>query len=407
MRDPPRGRPTRSSSSRYSRSDLSPTEHSSRTSETSPRYQITLDGLQRGTRRISATVKPTTRVGIIERAIRDHPDMEIEKSDTVILYRGDRLLLPSERLGNDSRPLQYHVFRDQSDTPTTYSPQVATTTSTHSGSGEEHVATLPLPRANSQELTTVAEVRRTYARRRGIEDANAIIIRLIGGLRPGPVEGDDWQLRKVAAWDPDDMIATILLQPSYIVLRGYGKEYLYQVSCHGEDGISVGGLKWWLRNRIIRCVHLTMNTRISVDIADILLSLDDVPLSRDTSVVKWTSKIEFTLSPAVEAAFTMEERWLCPSFDCFLCQETICSRAPTVSANCNHEPKVCAPCVRRWVSTCLVKDGWNRARCPECSVSLAYHEIKAHAPEDDFERYHPAPSPILRFERLVAPLTPK
>ena len=382
-----RNRATRSYSSKDSNTDLAPSEYSARTNkEANPRFPIKLEGLGDDLYTINVTVRATTLMLSVERNIRAYPGMDIQESDSVYLYRDDKILLRSDRVGSNSQTIQFHVFRDLSN-DYTRSTQVLTASSTPSSVGEVHVAIHPLPRNGFDDPTTVAEVRRTYARREGIRDPNTLIVRLVGGLRTGPVEGNDWQFGKVAEWLPDNIVVTQLLRPSYLVLRGCGKEYLYQVPCADGDGFSVGRVKQWLVNKLVRSVHHALKSRISVDAPNIYLYLDDKLLSRDTLIVEWTAEIDFRLPADVEKAFVTEEAWLCPTSECPVCREAIRYEPPRVSASCTHKPSVCTPCVSQWVSLCLAKDGWNKARCPECSEPLEYHEIKAYASTEQFDRY--------------------
>lgn len=379
------GRSARSSSSTDSNSDLALKQYTDRTNKPNPRFEIKLEGLGPDLYEIDVTVRATTYISTVERSIRDYPDLEIKESDTVMLYRDDKILQRTGRVGSSTAPIQYHVFRDLRNEPTR-STRALTTSSTPTDIGEEYVASLPLPRFGSGDITTVAEIRHTYARMNGIDDPNTLILRLVGGLRTGPLEGNDWQYGKIAEWLPEDIVVTRLLRPSYLVLRGYGKEYLYQDPCAGGDSFGAGGIKRWLTNKLIRRVHPTLETQISVSAFDISLYVGERLLSRDTSLVEWTTEIEFRLPPDVEKAFTTEEEWLCPTLECDVCGETVPYEPPQVSANCAHEPSVCTPCVHRWVSKCLIDDGWNKARCPECSEPLAYHEVKAFASKEAFER---------------------
>lgn len=382
-RDPATG----SYSSRDSDTDLAPNGYSGRThKKANSIFSIVLEGLGEGLPPINTTVQPTTLIGTVERCIRENPSMHIQSSDSVYLYRGQEIFLPSDRVGENPRNLQYRVFRDPSNNYTR--PRaVHTASSTPSSVGEEHVGIHPLPRRDSDEPTTLAEMRLEHARRKGMKNPNTLIVRLVGGMRTGPVEGDEWRLGRITEWNPNEIVITKLLRPYYLVLRGCGNEYLYQSPCGDEDGFSVGGVKEWLANKLIPSVHHALRSRISVDPRDISLYLNDELLCRDTTLVEWTAEIEFRLPDDVKNAFLEEEAWLCPTSVCSVCSETTPDKPLQVSANCTHEPSVCMSCVSQWVSVRLAEDGWNTARCPECPEPLNYHEIKAYASKEEFERY--------------------
>lgn len=375
-------------SSEGSDSDHSSSGYWARTdTEENSRYRIELQGLKRGLLTIEITVRPTTLIRDIEQSIRNHTDLHLQESDSVYLYKHEEILMRTDRVGNNSHNLQYDVFPDWSNdyVPST---EVLTASSTPSSVGEAHVGIHPLPRHGSDDATTLAEVRRMHADRKGIKDPNALIVRLVGGLRPGPVEGNDWQLGRIADyWVPNEIVVTKLLRPSYLVLLGCGKEYLYQVPCADGDIFTIGRAKQWLADKLIRDVHHESKSQISVDPRDISLYQDDELLSAsDTTFVEQTAKIGFRLPADIEKAFVADEAWLCPTSECFVCRERFRHKPSQVSESCSHKPSVCAICVGQWVFLCLVRDGWNKARCPECFEPLEYHEIKKCVSKQQFER---------------------
>lgn len=350
--------------------------------------EITIQGLDDGSLTMTARLRPGSRTRKVERAIRRYLGPDIQEGDTVEIYRDGEILRAYDRVGDDTQLLHYRVFpaRDPERPP---SEEDAAPTDTHVAGIPRGMR--PFPAYSLEAPTTVAQVRKSLARASGIQDPNTIVVHLVGGPRAGPLEGNDWQLRQAVKWQHREIVVTERPCRSYIILHGCGKEYLWQTPRQDEDGVSVGALKQWLKNTLIRRVHPTLDTQILVDPGDISLYVDNRPLFNDSCLVRWTTQVSFRLSPRVEAAFSAEEKWLCPSFECSLCHETIPDTGLKVSAGCTHESAACTLCIRRWVSTCLHDDGWDKARCPLCSHPLDYNEIKAHSSEEDFERCSPIP----------------
>ena len=140
-------------SSRDSDTDLAPNRYSARThKKANSRSSIVLEGLGEDLPPINTTVQPTTLIRTVERCIRDNPSMHIQNSDSVYLYKGQKIFLSSDRVGENPQNLEYRVFRDPNNNYTR--PRaVLTASSTPSSVGEEHVGIHPLPRRDSDEAT--------------------------------------------------------------------------------------------------------------------------------------------------------------------------------------------------------------------------------------------------------------
>ena len=384
MANPTRHRPMRPPDSPSVRFDNGPADSPDNIRSPGPRFDVTLLALDHELLTMTARLRPGARTRSIERAIRRYLGTAIQERDAVQIYRNGVPLQPDERLTGDSQLLHYRVFPAISEPQPPVSSQAAPT-STNAGVGETPSTAPPDIEAH----WTVREMRNKCARANNIEDPNTIEVRLRGGLRDGLLEGNDWQILATAGWGAQGITVSPSHQPFYLVLRGFGKEYLYQASNQDPNGVTVENVKHWLINRILRCVHPTLNTNVYVERSDISLYVDGEILSRSSLVIPWRTDVKFKLPRGLEEQFSAEERWLCPSFDCSLCGETTRGTPTRVSATCTHDPTVCMSCIQKWVSTCLFDDGWDKARCPQCSDHLSYNEIKASVSKEDFERYFP------------------
>lgn len=386
MSNPTKSPSTRASDTKNLRQGLATAISTPHADEGASKFHITLEGLDDGLLTITARLRPGARARSVERAVRRYLGSDIHESDAIHIYRAGETLRADDRLDNDSQLLHYRIFPSMN-----ADPPPAGVPSTHGGQNiDEHPSiTRPLPRSLFEECVTVARVRDTCASVIGITDPRTVIVSLVGGLRVGPLEGNSWELDKIARWRSRDIVFSTCHRSSYLVIRGYGKEYLFQMSCDAGDGVSARAIKQWLKDRVVRHVHPTLETRTSVTPEDIDLLMDGKFVPSHTPLVPWKKELQFSLSPDVEEIFSAEEEWLDSTFECSVCGERSLDKAPRLSEGCTHERSVCTPCVGKWVSTHLTEDGWDKARCPLCSHPLTYHEIKPYVTKKVFARYRP------------------
>lgn len=383
MSSSPESSLTRSSGTKSPWSDPSTGKSTPPTDEETSKIHVTLEALDYWLLTITLRLRSGSRMQSVERAVRRYMGSSIQESDAIHIYRAGEALRADERLHDDAQVLQYRVFPFE-----TADPLSAEVT------GDQPVdeapdPTYPLSRSLFEDCASLAQVRNASARTLGLSNPKTVILSLVGGLRTGPLEGDSWELNKIARWQNQDIVVSVCHRDSYLVLRGCGKEYLYQTSNDSGDGVSAREIKRWLKDRVILQVHPRLESRNPVGLGDISLSMDGKHVPSHTPLVPWKKVLEFSLSPHIEEAFSRDEEWLDSSFECSVCGERSMLRAPRLSEGCTHERSVCTPCVRKWLSTHLTEDGWDKARCPLCCHPLAYHEIKPYVTEKVFSRYCP------------------
>lgn len=383
MSSSPESTLTRSSGTKSPWSDPSTGKSTPPSDEEASKIHVTLEALDDWLLTITLRLRSGSRTQSVERAVRRYMGTSIQESDAIHIYRASKALRADDRLHDDTQVLQYRVFPSKSTEPLSKEvpgdrPVDETPDPTH-----------PLSQSVFEDCASVAQARDTYARMLGLPDPKTVIVSLVGGLREGPLEGDSWEFDKMVPWQSEDIVVSVCHRDSYLVLRGCGKEYLYQASNDSGDGVSARDITRWLKDRVIRRVHPELESRNPVGPADISLRIDGRNVSSHTPLVPWKKVLEFSLSPHVQEAFFREEEWLDSSFECSVCGERSMLRAPRLSEGCTHERSVCTPCVRKWLSTHLTEDGWDKARCPLCCHPLTYHEIKPHVTEKVFARYCP------------------
>lgn len=381
MSNSPNTRSSRTFGTGSPRSDLSTGDSTPPTDGESSRFHVTLQPLDDELLTITARLRYGARTRSVERAVRKYLASAIQESDAIRIYRAGKTLRADDRLSDDTQLLHYCVF------PSANAVALPIEAPGDQDVGEPPNPTCPIPRSFFRECMTVAHIRDACARMIETEDPRNIIVSLVGGLRAGNLEGNSWKFDKIARWQSRDAVFSVCRRDCYLVVCGYGKEYLFQESRDTGDGVSARDIKRWLKDRVIRQVHPTLETRNPVTLEDIDLLMGERLVPKHTPLIPWKKVLQFRLSPHVEEAFFEEEEWLDSSFECSVCKERSLNRAPRLSEGCTHERTVCTPCVRKWVSTHLTEDGWDKARCPLCCHPLTYHEIKPYVTKKVFARY--------------------
>ncbi|TVY82727.1 E3 ubiquitin-protein ligase [Lachnellula suecica] len=75
---------------------------------------------------------------------------------------------------------------------------------------------------------------------------------------------------------------------------------------------------------------------------------------------------------------------------CVACAEDFSTevvRSGATTQECTHLPNICQNCVSTWIQSKLDSNSWNTIQCPECSVLMAYQDIKRVADLATFSRY--------------------
>jgi hypothetical protein len=246
--------------------------------------------------------------------------------------------------------------------------------------------------ADILEGKTVGEVRDKFAQRMDIVDPNTVYLVARGGLRPGPLYGSGWQVKGVKDWLCQHIKFEICADHCYIVLRGYGREYVYHPNVPNWDGVTCRDLKEWQQKKLFTYVHSRDPFRhCNVDIKN-----EDIRLTkrgkrcRRSTLLPWGSVVEFEIPTSSERAFAEDEAWLyAPAATCEVCGED--KRQPEMphhtTKGCTHMATTCRECLGMWIQSSMGTTEWDRLRCPNCPELLSFQDVKMWAPDPVFARY--------------------
>ncbi|KAI1268825.1 hypothetical protein F5Y18DRAFT_372656 [Xylariaceae sp. FL1019] len=311
----------------------------------------------------------------------------------VEFFSNDEKLLSND-IPKDVRVLRYRIINDSDDQPFTIiwrEPKASLRLS------QQDIETI------GQDIDTgmtvgqvrqkVAKILQTYlpADSRIVIEPAQVTIEAIGGLRPGLLPGDNWQLKNIQQWYCRRLKIGIQLLDEYFVLRGFNGAYILQASRH-YDTISCYTLKVWFRRKVLRTVHQKYRHYCdALEPDDIALFYHDKPVKDNTRLHPGMT-LDFELSRRASRLFLQEEAWLVPLTEiCSICtDDKRVSEMPdkrAITANCSHRATACNDCVAQWISSSMETVSWDRLRCPECPALLNSSNVKKFATRDTFKRY--------------------
>ncbi|PKS06772.1 hypothetical protein jhhlp_006846 [Lomentospora prolificans] len=320
----------------------------------------------------------------------ERPAPMINPSDTIVLYK-DGQLLCNEDLLNPPSKIHYRVYYS-GETPGDLTPRL------YFNSPDKRCAKIFVKNRESllDDITnsglTVDGLRNKISNKLGLADPNVVAVSACGGMRPGPLEGGHWEIKRVQSWLCRDIAIEIIPNIQYVVVRGCSKQYLYHPPPGklNKEGTTVGNIKKWLRETLIPGVHRKCKSQIHVESADILVKDWYLELKNDSSPVPWGSLLDFSLPRGVAEAFIEEQNWLSPiKHTCVVCWDSKRGdeMVDQVTKLCLHGPKVCIKCLQQWIKSAFLENGWERVNCPSCTEPLSFHDVRAHATKTVFERY--------------------
>lgn len=225
-----------------------------------------------------------------------------------------------------------------------------------------------------------------------VQSAQQVVVEAAGGLRPGALQGNAWEARKVRTWLCRHLTLDLRPVGDFVVLRGVNEEYVWHRPYRNPRGyVDVPMLRQWLKNEVLAQVHARGIRRRGIDADDIRLSCRGKTV-RKHSHVRPGETLDFEVPRAVEDGFVRAEAWLLPlSETCVACgDDKRVSEMPArrrVTAACEHDSGMCRECVGQWIRASLDTATWDRLRCPECPQLLSYEHVRAFAPRDVFDRY--------------------
>ncbi|RYP20869.1 hypothetical protein DL767_009375 [Monosporascus sp. MG133] len=246
--------------------------------------------------------------------------------------------------------------------------------------------------------STVGDLRRTVVRflresnpdlAHPVKDPHQIEICAVGGLRPGALQGSNWEARRVGTWLCRYLRVHIRSYGDFFIFRGFNEEYVWhhpELDRHGYGHIRP--LRQWLRDNIF--------APISGGVYPVKVEDDDIRLLSHGKVlrgrvrVRLGKTIEFAVPRKIEDGLVQAEAWLLPATEtCTVCgdDKRVSEMPRRIAESCTHSATVCKECVGHWISSSLDTLAWDRLRCPECPQLLSFEDVRHLAPPDAFERY--------------------
>ncbi|KAI1762957.1 hypothetical protein GGR53DRAFT_499500 [Hypoxylon sp. FL1150] len=232
-----------------------------------------------------------------------------------------------------------------------------------------------------------------------VQTPNQIEIGAAGGLRPGPLEGNNWEARKVQDWLCRYLTIELKRPGNYLVLKAFNEEYVWhKPSVNSRGHVEFRDIKLWLKQAVLTAVHLSRprsrrrSDGIHVDLGDIKLKVRGKPLGKHT-YIRPGKTLEFDVPRVVEDKFLQAEAWLVPLTEtCIVCSdEKRVSEMPNrrrVTASCEHDATICKECVGLWITSSMDTLSWDRLKCPECPQLLKYENVQAFASRETLDKYN-------------------
>ncbi|KAI8629088.1 hypothetical protein F5Y19DRAFT_89454 [Xylariaceae sp. FL1651] len=223
-------------------------------------------------------------------------------------------------------------------------------------------------------------------------EPNQITIEALGGLRPGPLQGNQWELRNVKLWLCRYLKIGVVASRDYFVLSGLNEEYVWHSPRLEYDrATSALCVKIWLKGKIILDVQQYGGDLSGITVDDIKLFFHGKAV-KDSDRFRPGVSIQFELSRHAGDSFVQAEAWLLPLTEtCSICaDEKRVSEMPSerrITNNCTHEATACKECISHWITSSMETVAWDRLKCLECSELLEFKDVKAFAAKDAFERY--------------------
>ncbi|KAJ3575109.1 hypothetical protein NPX13_g4140 [Xylaria arbuscula] len=243
---------------------------------------------------------------------------------------------------------------------------------------------------------TVGELRRkvasTLSTWTSVVEPEQVIIEAVGGFRQGPLEGDNWECKKVAGWLCRHLTIGIAEPRDFYAFYGFNEKYIIHIPrLSREEAVCAYTIKQWLRSEILRAVSQTTDRLDEVRRKDITLYYNGQPV-RDGSLFVAGESFHFELSRDAEDKFLRLEAWLLPLTEtCNICaDEKRVSEMPVlgrITGGCQHDATTCKDCVSQWITSSMETLAWDRLKCPECPEPLGFNDVIRYATKDVFDRY--------------------
>ena len=214
----------------------------------------------------------------------------------------------------------------------------------------------------------------------------------VGGMRPGPLQGGSWVVRRADVWLCRYL--RVFLRPfgDYFALRAFNEEYVWHRPELDRQGCAQGrAIKAWLRQEAFAVGpgargQGSGGTKVHGD--DIRL-LNSGTVLRERVRVRAGRTLDFDVTRSVEERFVRAEAWLLTATEtCCVCSDDkrVSEMPRRITASCTHPVMTCKECVGQWISSSLESMAWDRLKCPECPQLLRFEDVRALAPPRTFDR---------------------
>ncbi|KAI0399469.1 hypothetical protein F4802DRAFT_610851 [Xylaria palmicola] len=229
-------------------------------------------------------------------------------------------------------------------------------------------------------------------------DPDRVEICTFGGLREGPVEGDEWTCRNLRSWRCRYLVVGLAPAGHYFVFRGLNERYVYHNPAVGFREARDGAcLRRWLAG-VLASVGEAGGRLDDIREDDVTLffacgggSGSGRPVG-DAARVRRGLALDFRLRRETGLRFARAEAWLLPAAQtCSICvEDKRVSEMPEggrITRGCAHEATACRECLGQWIASSMETVAWDRLKCPECPERLAFEDVAAFAARDVFDRY--------------------
>ncbi|KAI0530420.1 hypothetical protein GGR58DRAFT_232450 [Xylaria digitata] len=231
-------------------------------------------------------------------------------------------------------------------------------------------------------------------RGRAAVEPDQVLIEAIGGCRPGPIQGDNWECKNIRSWLCRHLAISLVPPGDYFVFCGFNERYVLHRPSLDYGGTTTGHcLKTWLKLRILTTICRPAGHLGGIRTEDISLFYHRRPV-RDSAQFRSGKLFDFELSRESGNTFVQAEAWLLPLTEtCNICaDDKRVSEMPIrgrITEYCEHEATACKECISQWITSSMETVAWDRLKCPEseCPEILAFRDVKAFATRDVFDRY--------------------
>lgn len=218
-----------------------------------------------------------------------------------------------------------------------------------------------------------------------------VVIEAVGGFRPGPLQGDNWECKNVKMWLCRHLTIYIVHWQDMYTFYGFNEKYVLTNILH-QTPMTLRSIKRLIRSRVLTTVCQTTEHLGGIRTDDISLSYfypDHRRVMTDDTRLPPGMSFHIELSRDAEDKFLESEAWLLPLTEtCNVCaEEKRVSEMPAqkrITRDCQHDAATCKDCVSQWITSSMETLTWDRLKCPECPQPLGFVDVAKYATKDVF-----------------------